>query len=105
MSPVTHTIGEHLFRRCPWPSEGWRSESRHWGPQHPDVAQSLNTLALPIFQRARSILEQVLPDHPNTAATLKNLAAFLRAMGREEQANEYDARAQAIRAWRGEAGG
>lgn len=63
---------------------------RVMGPAHPMVAESLHTLAtfyqaqgqsvkaLPLYERAVKIYEQALPDHPNTAAYRKHLAALLR---------------------------
>ena len=60
------------------------------GPDHPDVAWSLNSLAElyraqgryaeaePLFQQALAIREQALgPDHPDIATSLNNLAAAL----------------------------
>jgi tetratricopeptide (TPR) repeat protein len=57
------------------------------GPDHPDVATSLNNLALlyrdegrfaeaePLFQQALAIIEMALgPDHPNAGTELGNLA-------------------------------
>ena len=57
------------------------------GPQHPDVARSLNNLALlyyaqgkygeaePLYQRGQKIYEKVLgPEHPDLAGSLNNLA-------------------------------
>src|SRR4029077_3554724 len=59
------------------------------GPEHPDTAQILNTLAVlyddmgdyanaePIFQRALKIREKALgPEHPDTATSLGNLAVL-----------------------------
>ncbi len=55
------------------------------GPEHPDVAQSLNNLAElyraqgryaeaePPYQRSLAILEKVLgPEHPHVAQSLEN---------------------------------
>src|SRR5215831_12033172 len=57
------------------------------GPEHPDVAQSLNNLAIlyrlkgdnakaePLYQRALAIFEKALgPEHPDFARSLNNLA-------------------------------
>ncbi len=57
------------------------------GPDHPDVAQSLNNLALlyqtqgeyakaePLYKRSLGIWEKALgPDHPRVATILENLA-------------------------------
>jgi tetratricopeptide (TPR) repeat protein len=67
---------------------------RALGPRHPDVANSLNTLALllqatgdyagtrPLFERALRIWEQALgPEHPTVATSLNNLAESLRVTG------------------------
>jgi tetratricopeptide (TPR) repeat protein len=64
------------------------------GPDHPDVATSLNNLAAlyrvqgnygaaePLYQRALRIWETALgPDHPNVATSLNNLAALYDAQG------------------------
>jgi tetratricopeptide (TPR) repeat protein len=60
------------------------------GPNHPDVAQSLNNLASllytkgdyagaePLYRRALAIDEKALgPDHPTTRIYQKNLDALL----------------------------
>ena len=62
------------------------------GPEHPDVATSLNNLAElyeaqgqyaraePLYQRALAIAEKALgPEHPNMATFRENYAASLRA--------------------------
>ena len=64
------------------------------GPDHPDVATSLNNLAVllhvqgdytaarPLYERALKIKEQALgPDHPDLALSLNNLAALLKVQG------------------------
>lgn len=64
------------------------------GLEHPDVAQSLNNLALlykaqgnyseaePLFQRSLAIQEKVLgPEHPDVAQSYNNLAALYQAQG------------------------
>ena len=61
------------------------------GPEHPDVATSLNNLAElyeaqgqyaraePLYQRALAIAEKALgPEHPNMATFRENYAASLR---------------------------
>jgi tetratricopeptide (TPR) repeat protein len=81
------------------------------GPEHPDVAESLNNLAAlhyaqgkyaeaeALHQRALGIREKALgPEHPNVATVLKSYALLLRQTGRESQAAEMEARAKAIRA-------
>jgi CHAT domain-containing protein len=65
------------------------------GPDHPDVAQSLNNLAElyrvqdrysdaePLYQRTLAICEKALGlDHPNCATSLNNLAGLYFAHGR-----------------------
>jgi tetratricopeptide (TPR) repeat protein len=69
------------------------------GPDHPNVATSLNNLAElyraqgnygeaePLYQRALKICEDVLgPQHPNTITVATNYAALLSQMGREDDA-------------------
>ena len=80
------------------------------GPDHPDTALSLNTLAgllhgqgqlaaaRPLFERALDIRERVLgPDHPDTAWSLNNLAYLLRAQGELAAARPLYERALDIR--------
>jgi tetratricopeptide (TPR) repeat protein len=63
------------------------------GPEHPDVATTLNNLAalyesmgnyteaLPLYERALSISEKVLgPEHPNTKTTSKNMQFCMNKM-------------------------
>jgi tetratricopeptide (TPR) repeat protein len=76
------------------------------GPNHPNVAVSLNNLAglyraqgryddaLPLYQRALKILESALgPNHPNVAVSLNNLALLYRTQGRYDDALPLYARA------------
>ena len=69
------------------------------GPDHPDVARSLNNLAdlyerqgryaeaEPLFERALAIRERAVgPDHPDTATSTNNLASFYQAAGRAADA-------------------
>jgi tetratricopeptide (TPR) repeat protein len=80
------------------------------GSDHPDVAESLNNLALlyqrkgdyaqaePLYKHALAIKEEVLgPDHPSLATNLDNLAALYRATEREEEAEVLEQRATRIR--------
>jgi tetratricopeptide (TPR) repeat protein len=81
------------------------------GPDHPDVAQSLNNIALlyhargryaeaePLYQRSLAIWEKSLgPRHPNVAQSLENYAALLRQTARADEAERMAARAKEIRA-------
>ncbi len=62
-------------------------------------AQGRYAEAEPHYQRALAILEKVLgPEHPDVATSLENYAALLRETEREDQAKEMEARAKAIRA-------
>ena len=69
------------------------------GPDHPDVATSLNNLAglyhtqgqyadaAPLYRRALAIYEKVLgPEHPDVATSLNNLAELYRSQGQYAQA-------------------
>ena len=79
------------------------------GPAHPDVAASLNNLAVlyaaqgkytvaePLHKRALAIDEKALgPNHPDVAADLSNLASLLRKTNRKAEAAKLEARAKAI---------
>jgi tetratricopeptide (TPR) repeat protein len=68
-------------------------------PEHPDIATTLNDLALlyksigeyekilPLYQRALNIYEQVLdPEHPFVATIQNNLAGFYKSIGKYEKA-------------------
>ncbi len=81
------------------------------GPEHPDVATSLNNLAElyrvqghyaaaePLYQRSLAIWEKALgPEHPHVAQSLENYAALLRQTARADEAERMEARAKAIRA-------
>ena len=80
------------------------------GPEHPDVATSLNNLAAlyraqgkyeeaePLYQRSLTILEKVLgPEHPNVATSLNNLALLYDAQGKYEEAEPLYQRSLTIR--------
>ncbi|MEL7036262.1 MAG: tetratricopeptide repeat-containing protein, partial [Cyanobacteria bacterium J06592_8] len=69
------------------------------GPEHPDVATSLNNLALlyssqgryeeaePLYQQALEMYKKLLgPEHPNVALSLNNLAELYSSQGRYEEA-------------------
>jgi tetratricopeptide (TPR) repeat protein len=81
------------------------------GPDHPDVATSLNNLAAlyqtqgqyaqvePLYKRSLAIREKALgPNHPLVAQSLENLAALYKATNRAEEAEALKKRAEAIRA-------
>jgi tetratricopeptide (TPR) repeat protein len=75
------------------------------GPEHPNVAYPLSGLANlyyvqgkygeaeRLYKRALEIREQRLGlGHPLTRQVVKNFAVFLRAMRREREANDLEAR-------------
>ena len=80
------------------------------GPEHPDVATSLNNLAdihkargryaqtEPLYKRALSILEKALgQEHPNVATSLESYAVLLRKIGRDAEAERMETRAKKMR--------
>jgi tetratricopeptide (TPR) repeat protein len=75
------------------------------GPDHPQVAYPLNNLATlyseqgkyaqaePFYRRALAIWEQALgPGHSLTRVTAENYVLLLRAMKREREADDLEAR-------------
>ncbi len=59
--------------------------------------QGRNQEAEPLYQRALAIREEALgPDHPSTATTRANYAAFLRATDRDAEAAALEARTRGI---------
>jgi tetratricopeptide (TPR) repeat protein/tRNA A-37 threonylcarbamoyl transferase component Bud32 len=79
------------------------------GPDHPDVASSLNNLgaalqmagnheeAKALYERALAIREKTLGlDHPHVAVSLYNLGAVLHAIGDHERARAWYERSLAI---------
>ncbi len=81
-----------------------------FGPDHPNLAASLNTLGLllseqakaaeaePVYRRALAIRERALgPGHPDVAVSLNNLAQLFSGMGQYAQAEPLLLRALAIR--------
>jgi CHAT domain-containing protein len=80
------------------------------GPEHPDVATSLNNIALlyyttgrygeaaPLLQRSLAILEKALgPEHPDVAMSLNNIALLNDTTGRYAEAESLYKRSLAIR--------
>ena len=57
------------------------------------------TEAEPFYERALAIREKALgPEHPDVATTLENYASLLRKMDRSQEAEPLESRARAIRA-------
>jgi tetratricopeptide (TPR) repeat protein len=79
------------------------------GADHPEVAASLTGLAKlyiaetryqeaePLLKEALAIRERIEPNHPYVADILENYSTLLERTGREKEAKERSARAQAIR--------
>ncbi len=62
-------------------------------------SQGEYTQAEPLFERSLAILEKALgPDHPNVATSLENLADLYRATKRGSEAEALEQRAAKIRA-------
>ncbi len=62
-------------------------------------AQGHYAQAEPLYQRALAIVEKALgPEHPDVAQSLENYAALLRQTARADEAERMEARAKAIRA-------
>jgi tetratricopeptide (TPR) repeat protein len=83
------------------------------GPDHPDMAFPLNSLAIlyrdqgkymeaePLYQRALAIKEQTfVPDHPTIVNTLEQYAILLRQTQRNEEATQLEERVRELRARR-----
>jgi len=82
-----------------------------FGEDHPNVAISLNNLAYlydcqgnhaqsgPLYRRALGILEKAVgPEHFRIALVLRNMAERCRKMGKKDEADRLEARAENIRA-------
>jgi tetratricopeptide (TPR) repeat protein len=95
---------ERLFQRA------LAIRERVLGPDHPDVAESLNNLAAlyyhqgkyteagPLSHRALAITEKARgPEHPHVAIRLNNLAALYNEEGKYAEAEPIHQRALAIR--------
>ena len=98
-----HAAAEPLYRRA------LAIDERSFGPEHPNVATSLNNLAQllkatnrlaeaePLYRRALAIDETSFgPEHPNVARDLNNLAQLLQATNRLAEAEPLMRRALAI---------
>ena len=85
-------------------------EEKILGEEHPNVATSLNNLAmlysaqsdypkaLPLYERSLAILENALgKDHPYIATSLNNYADCLEALGKTKEAAAARARAKKIK--------
>jgi CHAT domain-containing protein/tetratricopeptide (TPR) repeat protein len=104
-----HSQGDYAAAAAIWQQLLTISE-KLLGPDHPDVALSLNNLALllsdqgqysaaePLYRRALAIRERALgSDHPDTAISLNNLAEHLRDQGQYSAAEPLYRRSLEIR--------
>jgi tetratricopeptide (TPR) repeat protein len=113
---VLDDAGEYLWRRGryaeaqPLQERALAIREKALGPDHSDIAFSLNNLAIlhyfqgryaqaqPLQERALSIREMALgPGHPDVAHSLNNLANLHRRQGRYAHAQSLHERALAIR--------
>ena len=109
------TLGRHLYmtgvhqEAQSYLERALTIREQRLGPQHPDTAISLNSLAIlyadqgkyaqaePLHQRALAIREQRLgPQHPDTAISLNSLASLYVNQGKYAQAEPLFQRALAI---------
>ena len=75
----------------------WPRASTIW--RHFTQAQGHYDAAGPVYRRSLAIYEKALgPEHPELATSLENYAALLRQTGRADEAERMEARAKAIRA-------
>ena len=90
-------------------SAPWPSGKRSWGPDHPDVTITLNNLAVLYYhqekyKKAAEVLDRIIkidekalgPDHPTLASDMSNYAMILTKLGRDVEAAEWSAKAEAI---------
>lgn len=90
-------------------AESVQTVERANGPDHPEMVNSLNNLAVTYselrryadaeatFQRALAICEhRFAPDHPGYGKLLGNYASFLRKVNRKNEAKKMAERAQSI---------
>jgi tetratricopeptide (TPR) repeat protein len=84
-----------------------------FGPDHPNVATSLNTLAFlynaqgkyakaeSLYERSLKIREKALgTEHPEVATTCENMAGLYRQIGKRNEAEIFETRARKIRSKR-----
>ena len=79
------------------------------GPQHPEVALTLNDLAVlyynlgdcakaeALYKRSLAIMEKALgSEHPKVAIVLRNMAACFKKTGKEKDSKKLEERANII---------
>ncbi|MGB8856872.1 MAG: tetratricopeptide repeat protein [Burkholderiales bacterium] len=105
---ITFDMG-HYQEALPFFVKGLDIREKSLGPEHPNVATSINNLAAlydaqgdyakaePLHQRALTIREMALgPEHPDVAASLINLAALYKSRDQYAKAEPMYQRALAI---------
>eukprot|EP00752_Nemacystus_decipiens_P007809 g6974.t1 len=98
-----YSEAEPLYERCQ------AIEEKALGPEHPDLAITLNNRAQllesqgkysdagPLYERCQAIQEKALgPEHPSLAITLNNRAQLLESQGKYSEAEPLYERCQAI---------
>jgi tetratricopeptide (TPR) repeat protein len=106
---TVYLLGDYTGAQRAW-ERALALDERLFGPDHPQVATSLNNLAElyralgryreaePLYQRALELHERALgPEHPYVATGLNNLALLYEAEGRYGEAEPLLQRALAIR--------
>ena len=91
-------------------NEALKVAEKTFGPEHPDVALTLNNLAQlysdqeryddaeSLYKRVLTILEKALgPDHQNVAYVLEEQASLCLKTGRKDEAEKLSERAEQIR--------
>jgi tetratricopeptide (TPR) repeat protein len=95
--------GQGLYNQAlPWYEECLEVAKKRLGEEHPDVAASLNNLALlydsqgryseaePLYIQALALRRQLLgEEHPDVALSLNNLALLYNSQGRYSEAEPF----------------
>jgi tetratricopeptide (TPR) repeat protein len=112
---LLHSTGNYFYGRAaysrarPLFERALAISEKVLGPEHPETARNLNSLAgirteqddlagaRPLFERALAIREKMLgPEHLDTAGSLNNLATLLQAQGDFAEARRLFERALAV---------
>jgi tetratricopeptide (TPR) repeat protein len=105
LGDALYLLGDYAGAQPPY-ARALALRKRVLGPDHPDVATSLNNLAAlyrgqgrydqaePLYQQALALRERVLgADHPDIVTSLNNLAVLYQAQGRYGEAEPLYRRA------------
>ncbi|WP_425214493.1 tetratricopeptide repeat protein, partial [Tumidithrix helvetica] len=102
--------GQGIYALAEDPCQRWLKATKELlGDRHPDVATSINNLALlcysqgkyeeaePLLKQAVALFQELFGNrHPNVAMSLNNLAALYRSQGRYEEAESLFKQALAL---------